>query len=87
MKQAMVNQKKLPPDPPWHMAGGYDLSDHTFPDWASEVWWDPNAIGSDGQKGTYRWVRGAKRYTYDQWPEEDPDVFTDKPSSITLAPT
>jgi hypothetical protein len=43
-------------------------------------------MGSDGQKGTYRWVRGAKRYTYDQWPEEDPDVFTNKPSSITLAP-
>jgi hypothetical protein len=86
MKAAMINQKKLPPDPPWHMAGGYETNDHTFPDWASEIWWDRNAMGSDGQKGTYRWVRGAKRYTYDQWPEEDPDVFTDKPSSITLAP-
>ena len=86
MKQAMINQKKLPPDPPWHMAGGYEASDHTFPDWAAEIWWDRNAMGSDGQKGTYRWVRGAKRYTYDQWPEEDPDVFTNKPSSITLAP-
>lgn len=87
MKQALVNRKKLPPDPPWAMAGGYELNDHTFPDWAAEIWWDRNAIGSDGQRGAYRWVRGGKRYTYDQWPTEDPDVFTDKPTSVVLAPT
>ncbi|MEY2425493.1 MAG: hypothetical protein QOI61_1065 [Actinomycetota bacterium] len=87
MKKAMVNQKKLPPEPPWAMAGGYELNDHTFPDWAAEIWWDRNAIGSDGQRGAYRYVRNGKRYTYDQWPTEDPDVFTDKPSSITLNPT
>jgi hypothetical protein len=66
------------------MAGGYELNDHTFPDWASEIFWDRNAIGSDGQRGSYRYVRKGKRYTYDQWPEEDPNVFTNDPSSITL---
>jgi hypothetical protein len=86
MKQAFINQPKLPPNPPWHMAGGYDTNDHTYPDWAAEIWWDPNAMGSDGQTGTYEWVRGGKRYTYDQWPTEDPDVFHKEPSTVTLAP-
>ncbi|HVT76774.1 MAG TPA: hypothetical protein VHD87_07070 [Acidimicrobiales bacterium] len=86
LKSALVNQPKLAPNPPWHMAGGYDLNDHTYPDWAAEIWWDRNAMGSDGQKGTYRWVRGGQRYTYGQWPTEDPEVFDDKASSIALAP-
>lgn len=87
MKQALLAEKHLPPDPPWHMAGGYDPNDHTYPDWAAEIWWDRNAMGSDGQKGTYRFVRGGKRYTYGQWPQEDPAVFQDLPDSIALAPT
>lgn len=87
VKKAFLDQPKLPPNPPWHMAGGYDPSDHTYPDWAAEVWWDPNAIGSDGQKGTYRFVRKGLRYTYGQWPTEDPMVFQDRPDSIALAPT
>jgi hypothetical protein len=87
MKQAFLDQKHLPPDPPWHMAGGYDPNDHTYPDWAAEIWWDPNAMGSDGQKGTYRFVRGGLRYTYGQWPTEDSMVFQDRPDSVALAPT
>lgn len=87
LKQALLDQKHLPPDPPWHMAGGYDPNDHTYPDWAGEIWWDRDAMGSDGQPGTYRWVRGGRRYTYGQWPTEDPLVFQDLPDSISLAPT
>jgi hypothetical protein len=86
IKQAMIAEKHLPPNPAWHMAGGYDLNDHTYPDWASEIWWDPNAIGSDGQKGTYRFPHNGKRYTYGQWPTEDPDLFKSDPDTLTLAP-
>ena len=85
LRQALINEKHLPPNPPSHMAGGYDVNDHTYPDWASEVWWDRNAMGSDGQKGSYRYVRAGKRYTYGQWPTEDPMVFQDTPDAITLA--
>lgn len=86
VKQAMISQKHLPPDPAWHMAGGYDPNDHTYPDWASELFWDQNAIGSDGQKGSYRFTHSGKRYTYGQWPTEDPAVFQNQPDTITLAP-
>jgi hypothetical protein len=86
VKQALISQKHLPPSPPWHMAGGYDLNDHTYPDWASEIWWDENAIGSDGQKGTYRFPHNGKRYTYGQWPTEDPSVFKSEPDTLTLSP-
>ena len=86
VKQALVTQKHLPPTPSWHMAGGYDLNDHTYPDWASELWWDQNAVGSDGQKGSYRFPHNGKRYTYGQWPTEDPALFTQQPDTITLAP-
>ena len=86
IKQAMVSQKHLPPDPPWHMAGGYDLNDHTYPDWASEIWWDPKATASDGQAGSYRFPRRGKRYTYGQWPTEDPPVFQNGPDAMALSP-
>lgn len=85
IKQAMLNQKHLPPDPPWHMAGGYAPDDHTYPDWASEIWWDKNAIGSDGQKGSYEFTHGGKRYTYGQWPTEDPNLFQPAPDTFALS--
>lgn len=87
MKKAFLDQPNLPPDPAWHMAGGYAVGDHTYPDWASEVWWDPNAMGSDGLPGSYRYIRNGKRYTYGQWPSEDTLAFQDIPDSISLAPT
>lgn len=87
VKQALLSEKHLPPNPAWHMAGGYDVNDHTYPDWASELWWDPNAIGSDGQKGTYRFPHNGQRYTYGQWPTEDPDLFNpNDPTAIALSP-
>ena len=84
VKQAMLTEPHLPPDPPWHMAGGYGPGDHTYPDYASEVWWDQNAVGSDGQTGTYRFVDGGKRYTYGEWPAGDSQVFK---QGIALSPT
>ena len=63
MVAALINQPQLPPSPPFHMAGGYSVNSHTYPKWVSEVWYDPTAIGSDGQKGTYRFTRNGQRYT------------------------
>ncbi|HZU74872.1 MAG TPA: hypothetical protein VE990_19090 [Acidimicrobiales bacterium] len=83
-RQALINQPKLPPDPPWHMAGGYADDNHTFPLWAAEIWWDPNSLGSDGQPGTYRYLNNGQRYTFGGWPSgDDPGLFH---SGITMAP-
>ncbi len=83
-KQALFNQAPLPPDPPWHMAGSYSPSQHTFPQYAAEIWWDPNATGSDGQVGTYRFMDNGRRYTFGQWPSgPTPGLFQ---SGIALQP-
>jgi len=83
-KQALFHQPTLSPNPPWHMAGGYSPSQHTFPQYATEVWWDPNAVGSDGQVGTYRFLNNGQRYTYGQWPSgPSPGLFQ---SGIALQP-
>ena len=83
-KQALFHQPTLAPNPPWHMAGGYSPSQHTFPQYATEVWWDPNAVGSDGQVGTYRFLNNGQRYTYGQWPSgPSPGLFQ---SGIALQP-
>ena len=39
------------------------------------------------RKGTYHFTHNGKRYTYGQWPTEDPNLFkrTD-PGSISLSP-
>jgi len=81
-KKGLLETPQLPPDPPWHMAGGYGPNDHTFPDWASEIWWDRNALGSDGQAGTYRFPQKGKRYTYGLWESKDNGLFKE---GITLA--
>jgi len=83
-KQALFHQPTLAPNPPWHMAGGYSPSNHTFPQYATEIWWDPNAVGSDGQVGTYRFLNNGQRYTYGQWPSgPSPGLFQ---SGIALQP-
>lgn len=67
-EQTLFNQGQLPPNPPWHIAGGYSPENHTFPLYASEMWWDANATGADGQSGAYMYLNGGKRYTFGQWP-------------------
>lgn len=75
-EQALMNQPQLPPNPPWHMAGGYSPSNHTFPLYASEIWWDANATGADGQAGAYRYLNDGRRYTFGQWPQgPSPGLF------------
>ncbi|MGH9210012.1 MAG: hypothetical protein ACRD2C_04950 [Acidimicrobiales bacterium] len=39
-----------------------------------EIWWDPEAEGTDEfgnpQQGFYRYVDGGRRYYFDEWPDE-----------------
>lgn len=42
---------------------------------AQEVWWDPKAIGPDGQPGHYQSVDGGHRYLLGQWPAMPTTVF------------
>jgi len=74
-RRALFEKPQLPPDPPWRMAGGYGPNDHTFPDWAAEIWWDPEALGSDGQAGTYRFPNRGRRYTFGTWDRTDHGLF------------
>ena len=72
MKAALLRQPPLKPTIPYTMAGGYSATDHTYPDYGAEIWYSLTALGSDGQPGTYCFTNGGKRYTYGQWPQEDP---------------
>lgn len=64
------------PEPSWRIAGGYGPNDYTYPDYATEFWWDPTATwGEDGGPGSYRYIDGGKRYALGQWPTGDPKVF------------
>jgi hypothetical protein len=83
-KKALLAQPSLGPNPPWHMAGGYSETNHTFPLYAAEIWWDPNAIGSDGAPGTYRYLNDGQRYSFGQWPSgPSPGLFK---TGISLQP-
>jgi hypothetical protein len=50
-------------------------NDHTSIDDSREIYWDPNAIGFDGKKGTYVETYGGRRFLTGQWPTEDPKVY------------
>lgn len=83
-KKALLAQPQLPPSPSWHMAGGYSVDQHTFPQYAAEIWWDPDAVGSDGQQGSYMFLNNGQRYTYGQWPSgPSPGLFK---TGISLQP-
>ncbi len=49
--------------------------DHTAIDDAREVWWNPDADGYDGVKGSYIETYGGKRFRNGEWAREDPPVF------------
>lgn len=83
LRSAFLKQPPLKPSVPYHMAGGYGPNDHTFPDYAAEMWWDPTALGSDGQLRTYRFTDNGRRYTYGQWTSDDSRLFKE---GVNLAP-
>ena len=49
--------------------------DHTAMDDAREVYWDGDATGADGKKGTYVATYSGRRFTNGQWSAEDPPVY------------
>ena len=56
--------------------GTWDLSnDHTAINDSREVYYDANATGFDGKKGTYVETYGGKRFSSGQWPREDPPIY------------
>jgi hypothetical protein len=60
--------------------GIWPQTDYLGSDDATEIWWNPNAVGPDELnhpgKGLYEYVQGGKRYLPGQWPDVAPDVFT-----------
>ena len=82
-RQGLLGQGVSTPNPFWRMAGGYTPSNFTYPLYAAEIWWDPNAPGPDDNTGAYRYVAGGRRYTFGQWPAGDDGLFHD---GITTAP-
>jgi hypothetical protein len=59
--------------------GIWPFTDHTEYDDVTEIWWNPNATGTDevGHQGTgmYAYVEGGKRYLPGEHPSTDPHVF------------
>ena len=56
--------------------GTWDLSnDHTAINDSREVYYDANATGFDGKKGTYVETYGGKRFSSGQWAREDPPIY------------
>ena len=62
--------------------GIWPQTDYLGIDDATEIWWNPNAVGPDELnhlgRGLYEYVQGGKRYLPAQWPNVAPDVFTTK---------
>ncbi len=70
--------------------GIWPQTDYLGIDDATEIWWNPNAVGPDELnhpgKGLYEYVHGGKRYLPGQWPDVAPDVFTTK-GAVTIYET
>lgn len=65
-------------------------TDYLGIDDATEIWWNPNAVGPDELnhigRGLYEYVQGGRRYLPGQWPDVAPDVFTTK-GAVTIYKT
>jgi hypothetical protein len=66
----------------WGQHGIWPFFDWTGFDNTAEVWWDPDAQGSDeiGNEGggQYQWVHGGRRYAIGDWPRHPAEVFDPK---------
>ena len=62
--------------------------DYLAADDATEIWWDPQAVGPDESAnrnvaaGLYRYVDGGKRYLPGQWPGGDTKAFQTEGTSL-----
>lgn len=60
--------------------GIWPVTDYQGVDDATEIWWNPNAVGPDELnhvgRGMYEYVNGGKRYLPGDWPQTAPDVFS-----------
>ena len=70
--------------------GIWPQTDYLGIDDATEIWWNPKAVGPDelnhAGKGMYEYVLGGKRYLPGHWPHVAPDVFTTK-GAVTIYKT
>lgn len=59
--------------------GRWNEVDYQGIDDATELWWDPDAVGPDENleegQGLYAYVDGGERYLIGEWPDTAPDVF------------
>ncbi len=63
----------------WSFASGIGAEvDHTAVDDSREVYWDGQAAGYDGERGTFRETYGGRRFLNGQWPAEEPKVYPDR---------
>ena len=51
---------------------------HTAIHDSREIYWDANATGYDGKKGTYVETYGGQRFSSGQWAQEDPPIYPGK---------
>lgn len=75
-----------PPDPVWAAAGGFGPGDHTYLDYVTLVWWDPNASPPENPsaRGAYRYLDGGRRYRLGELPLQSRPFFRE---GITEAPS
>lgn len=67
--------------------GRWSEPDYQGVDDATEIWWDPDAVGPDelGNEapGMYRYVDGGTRYLPGEWPDGPPDAFVEE-GTVTI---
>ena len=69
--------------------GFWELDDYGGPDDFAEIWWDPDAQGTDeaGRSGSgmYRYVEGGRRSVVTKFPTGEPSVFKPAGTVITYS--
>jgi hypothetical protein len=83
----IVEGTVISPQISWGDRGIWPATDYAGLDDQTEVWWDPDATGEDeiGNEGTGMWAyaKGGERFLPGEWPEGEPELFTDE-GSVTI---
>lgn len=84
---AIIPGTVIGPQISWGDRGIWPDTDYAGLDDQTEVWWNPEATGEDeiGNQGTGMWAyaNGGERYLPGEWPEGEPELFTEE-GSVTL---